>query len=232
MRKLRSLLALPLAFCLLLSMSIGFSAAGAADEFTVRMTTKVEEFFGGQKSAYRFFDNQLNDITQQFYQQYLNDFQSGNIDAILDYIKTDIRRIEKDTIQSVSTRAAGDVTINIRREFSEKLESLASSEFSAKAFYTWIDGAMLASYVSNKNFGIITSATKPTLESTVRFYDYGPNIFGVPQLVSVTSKNPTFSSDSTRVTFQIVLNCRVAEASSGAFYANYPALTISGTYSY
>ncbi len=211
-------------------MPTGIAAEKPMSEFSIRMTAKINDFFAGAKEQYQFFDEDMQDVTESFYQRNIAFYNNQQMETILADIQMNIKRIEKITLCSIQTRAPGDITINVEREFSEMLNLLNAHGDSQ--YRVWMDGTMLASYVTNHNFGMIMSATKPTLSPDVYFYNHAPDMGWMATITDKISYNPVFGNDHQTVTFKLALIVKVRANESSHYLGTFPTLTIQGTYGY
>ena len=204
-------------FCNLIP--INAYTASNSDDIPVWFYDKMSEFFGDQRELYCFFDNQNNDMTDQFYEDNLLAYQNQEISYIYEYFLNYIKRIEKTVItESAVSRAEGDVTVNVSKDFTENFETRADMS----GYRCTLNWTMTASYVKNELYagGAVVSTTKPVL-GNFAFSNVGPT--GVPQ---ITGYETYHSISGNYAEFGFYIDMQHGSLLGGA-YENYPRYTWS-----
>ena len=211
--------------------STDIRATESVDTLKIKILEEFEFFFGSKKEEFVIYNNFYEDITQQFYQDFKTNFNNNEIEPIWDFVEKHIRRIEKVTVTEVATnaRVAGDVTVNIKMNFYEKLQTTGVKP-DINIYSTWIEGSMLGSYVKNDYFGIIMSANLPTLSSPIKFYERQPDFGWQPHIKDQISYNPIIGNNNTIVTFKMDLIVTVTSIEEHKEVAIFPTLTLKNTY--
>lgn len=201
------------------------------DEYIARMTSKINDFFGGHQDIYTFYDENINDITDQFYARNLQYYSSGQIEYILQDIQNNIYRIEKTTlhvtIPPITRGFPGDVFVDVEQEFTQKLETFKNGH---SHFVVYMDSAMLASYTLNHNIGIVYDATEPTLSPTVYFYNHAPFTDWMAVIDQIIPHSPSYGSGNKTVTFSMDIRVIGSPDSPDLPTEYFPVFTVSGTY--